>query len=140
MPTCPARSSRLAAPNPSDPARQQRLRALGLVLPLLVFILITFIAPLATMLVRSVHDPVVADALPGTLASLAGWEGEGLPDEAAYETLARELVQAREERTLGQVAGRVNRVRSGLRSVFTRSARSLRDVTEGALARSHGGD
>ena len=118
-------------PNPSDRARQERLRALGLVLPLLVFILITFIAPLATMLVRSVHDPVVADALPATLASLAEWDGEGLPDEAAYETLAGELVRAREERTLGQVAGRVNRVQSGLRSVFTRSARSLGDVTEG---------
>ncbi len=117
--------------NPADPARQQRLRAVGLVLPLLVFILITFIAPLATMLVRSVHDPVVADALPESLAALAEWDGEGLPDEAAFETLARELVQAREERTLGQVAGRVNRVQSGLRSVFTRSARSLRDVTEG---------
>ena len=117
--------------SPPDPARRKRLRALGLVLPLLVFILITFIAPLATMLVRSVHDPVVADALPATLASLAGWDGDGPPDEAAYEAIARELVEAREERTLGQVAGRVNRVQSGLRSVFTRSARSLRDVTEG---------
>jgi len=120
-----------ARPNPNDPAARARWRALGLVLPLLIFILITFIAPLATMLVRSVHDPVVADALPATLASLADWEGEGLPDEAAYEAIARELVQAREERTLGQVAGRVNRVQSGLRSVFTRSARSLSDVTEG---------
>ena len=120
-----------ARTNPADPARQNRLRAVGLVLPLLVFILITFIAPLATMLVRSVHDPVVADALPGTLAALSEWNGEGLPDESAYEAVARELVEAREERTLGQVAGRVNRVQSGLRSVFTRSARSLRDVTEG---------
>ncbi len=120
-----------ARTNPADPERRNRLRAVGLVLPLLVFILITFIAPLATMLVGSVHDPVVADALPGTLAALSEWSGEGLPDESAYEAVARELVEAREARTLGQVAGRVNRVQSGLRSVFTRSARSLRDVTEG---------
>ena len=120
-----------ARTNPADPARRNRLRAVGLVLPLLVFILITFIAPLATMLVRSVHDPVVADALPGTLAALSEWDGVGLPDESAYEAVARELVEAREARTLGQVAGRVNRVQSGLRSVFTRSARSLRDVTGG---------
>ena len=115
----------------TGPGGGERLRALALVLPLLVFILVTFIAPLATMLVRSVHDPVVADALPETLAALDGWDGAGLPGEAAYEAVARELVRAREDRTLGQVAGRVNRVESGLRSVFTRSARSLRDVTEG---------
>ena len=113
-------------------AGQGRLRALGLVLPLLLFILITFVAPLATMLVRSVHEPVVADALPATVAALAEWDGESLPPDAAYEAIARELVRAREERTLGRVAGAVNRVQSGLRSVFTRSARALGGVTGGA--------
>ena len=114
----------------STPGRG-RLRALGLVLPLLLFILITFVAPLATMLLRSVHDPVVADALPATVAALAEWDGEGLPSEAAYAALAGELVEARGERTLGRVAAAVNRVRSGLRSLFTRSARELRGVTAG---------
>ena len=111
--------------------RRERLRAIGLVLPLLLFVGVTFVAPLGTMLMRSVHDPVVADALPETLASLSEWGGEELPPDAAYEAIARELMVAREERTLGQVAGRVNRVESGLRSVFTRSARELRSVTEG---------
>ena len=112
-------------------AGRARLRALGLVLPLLLFIVVTFVAPLATMLVRSVHDPVVADALPATVAALAEWDGEDLPPEAAYEAMARELVRAREDRTLGKVAGAVNRVQSGLRSVFTRSARALGRVTGG---------
>ncbi len=114
----------------STPGRG-RLRALGLVLPLLLFILITFVAPLATMLLRSVHDPVVADALPATVATLDEWDGEGLPPEAAYAALAGELVEAREKRTLGKVAAAVNRVQSGLRSLFTRSARELRGVTAG---------
>ena len=108
-----------------------RLRAAGLVLPLLVFIGLTFIAPLATMLVRSVYDPVVADALPETLALLRQWDGEGTPGEAVYRAAARELVEARAERTLGQVASRVNRVHGGLRSVLTRSARRLQKVREG---------
>ena len=108
-----------------------KLRAAGLVLPLLAFIGLTFIAPLATMLVRSVYDPVVADALPGTLALLRQWDGEGMPGEAVYEAAARELVAARAERTLGQVASRVNRVQGGLRSVLTRSARKLQKVREG---------
>ena len=108
-----------------------RLRAAMLVLPLLVFIGATFLAPLANMLVRSVHDPVVADALPGTLEKLRTWDGKSLPDEAVYEALAGELLKAREDRTLGQVATRINRVQSGLRSVLTRSARRLRNVDEG---------
>ena len=110
------------------PVGRDRLRALALVAPLLIFVGVTFIAPLVTMLVRSVHDPVVADALPGTLALLEEWEGEGLPVEAVYEVAARELSRANEERTIGQVAGRVNRVQGGLRSVFTGTARELRDA------------
>ena len=124
------RAGRPAGPA-SAPERSERLRALGLVVPLLLFIAVTFIAPLGMMLLRSVHDPVVADALPETLAALSQWDGEGLPPEAVYEAAARELVLAREERTVGQVAGRVNRVRSGLRSVFTRSARELGGATTG---------
>ena len=111
----------------AGPDRRSRLRALGLIAPLLFFVGVTFIAPLVTMLVRSVHDPVVADAFPETLALLQGWDGEGLPAEAVYEAAARELNRANEERTTGQVAGRVNRVQGGLRSVFTSTARELRD-------------
>ena len=108
-----------------------RLRAAGLVLPLLAFIGLTFLAPLATMLVRSVYDPVVSDALPETLGLLSRWDGQDTPGEPVYEAAARELVTARAERTLGQVASRVNRVQGGLRSVMTRSARKLQKVREG---------
>ena len=108
-----------------------RLRAAGLVLPLLAFIGLTFIAPLGTMLVRSVYDPVVADVLPETLDLLRDWDGQEPPAEAVFEAAARELVKAREDRTLGQVATRVNRVQGGLRSVLTRSARKLQRVDEG---------
>ena len=111
--------------------RSPQLRAAVLVLPLLVFIGLTFLAPLANMLVRSVYDPVVADALPDTLERLGNWDGQALPGEAVYEALAGELLKAREDRTLGQVATRINRVQSGLRSVLTRSARRLRNVDEG---------
>ena len=107
------------------------MRALVLVLPLLVFTGVTFLAPLGTMLLRSVHDPVVADALPETLAALRAWDGEGLPPEAAYAAIAGELARAREARTLGQVAGRANRLESGLRGVFTRTARDLDEATAG---------
>ncbi len=107
------------------------MRAAGLVLPLVAFIGVTFIAPVGTMLVRSVYDPVVADALPDTLAALSQWDGEGAPGEAVYAAAARELLRARDERTLGRIASRVNRVQGGLRSVLVQSVRRLREVDAG---------
>ena len=117
----------------ADP--RQRLRALGLVLPLLLFLGVTFLAPLGAMLLRSVHEPVVADALPATLAVLRAWDGDELPPEPAFEAAARELGSAREAGTLGQVAGRVNRLQSGLRGVFTRTARDLPSEVTGGTGR-----
>ena len=70
------------------PDWRPRLRAAGLALPLLAFIAVTFVAPLTTMLSRSVHDAVVADALPETLALLEGWDGEGVPGEDVFAAAA----------------------------------------------------
>ncbi len=108
--------------------RGPTLRAVGLTLPLVAFIGVTFLAPLAAMLVRSVYDPVVADALPETMRALASWDGEEVPDEAVFAAFATELVAAQQARTVGRVATRLNRVESGLRSVVTRTARGLRNA------------
>ena len=110
--------------------RKPQLRAAALVLPLSAFILATFVAPLVTMLTRSVYDPMVADTLPETLALLRGWDGQSTPPEAVFETASREMLKAREDRSLGRVATRVNRVEAGLRSVIMKSARRLRRVEE----------
>ena len=108
---------------------RSRLRAAGLALPLVAFVGVTFVAPLVSMLVRSVYDPVVADALPETLALLDDWDGMSVPEEPVFETAARELVILQQERTIGQVAGRVNRVQGGLRSVLVVSGRRLGDAS-----------
>ena len=111
--------------------KRQQLRAAGLALPLVAFIGVTFAVPLAMMLVRSVYDPVVADAMPETLARLGEWNGAGMPGEAVYEAAALEITSSVQDRTLGRVASRINRVRGGLRSVLVRTARRLRDVPAG---------
>ena len=115
----------------AGPVTRPALRAARLTLPLVAFIGVTFVVPLATMLVRSVYDPVVADALPDTLDALRDWDGLSDPGEAAYAAAARELLRAREERTIGRVASRINRVRGGLRSVVVRSGRRLQDFSGG---------
>ena len=57
--------------------------------------------------------------------------GLELPPEAVYAVAAREIKRAGNERTLGQVASRVNRVQGGLRSAITRTERELRETEQG---------
>lgn len=103
----------------------KRLRAALLATPLVAFILFTFVAPLGTMLVRSVHAPAVADALPATLAALADWDGRSVPGEDIFRTAGTEFTALNERRALGAVATRVNRLQSGMRSTLLGTARQL---------------
>ena len=116
---------------PGNPNVRVRLRALSLVAPLIIFVGVTFVAPLGTMFMRSVHDPVVADALPKTLVLLNDWNAEELPSEIIFATLAEEIKRASSERTIGRVAGRINRVQGGFRGLVTRTEQELRTSNQG---------
>ena len=106
-------------------AAAPRLGALALVLPLLAFVVLSFVVPLGTLLGKSAYQPEVSRVFPQTLDALADWSGEGLPQEAAFAALASELSKARKERTLARVSGAINRVQSGMRGVLNRTARQL---------------
>ena len=82
------------------------------VLPLLLFVLITFIAPIADMLFRSVENRIVTETLPRTVVSLDNWnaEGEDLPDDAVFRDIVgvvNRIACARGKR--GHTASRRNR-------------------------------
>ncbi|NVN55397.1 MULTISPECIES: ABC transporter permease [unclassified Cobetia] len=103
--------------------RRSRIKALLLVAPLLVFIGLAFVMPIFDMLSRSVDNPEVSTYLPRTSEVLVDWDGEGLPEEAAYAALAQDLAAGLKERNLGRVASRLNYEKSGMRSLFMKSAR-----------------
>ena len=103
-----------------------RTGAVLLALPLTAFIAVTFVAPLGSMFLRSLYDPLVAGILPETIAALEQWSGTGLPAEQVYALAARELALAREEKTIGRLATRLNRDTSGMRSVIIRTGRALK--------------
>ena len=107
------------------PLKSARLRAAALTLPLVAFVGVTFIAPLGSMLVRSFHEPQVADALPRTLALLEEWDGAAVPGEDAFRALGSEIRALNEQRKLGGVATRINRLESGMRSIVVHTAREL---------------
>ena len=114
---------------------QAKKRAFLLVLPLLLFVMLTFVLPIGQMLVRSVHndafyswtDRDTGEVTP-TMANVRAWFDDNPagtePDEAAYAALVADLAHAREIRAIGQIATRINYEAPGSRSLYTKSARN----------------
>ena len=102
-----------------------RLKSTGLALPLIAFIVITFIVPLGSMFALSMHDSTVADTFPKTADLLSEWDGVDIPTDSVFAVLGDEMVVARQNRTLGKTVTRINRVRQGSRSLFNKTARRL---------------
>lgn len=105
--------------------RRQKLRALALIAPLLIFILVTFIAPIADMLFRSVENEIVSETLPRTVVALKDWDpslGE-LPDEAVFAAMAADLQAAAKAKIHTRVGSRLNYETPGISSLFRKSGR-----------------
>jgi putative spermidine/putrescine transport system permease protein len=105
--------------------RRRRLYAVGLVTPLFLFIVLTFVTPIAMMLTRSIQSTEILETLPNTLGALKGWDGQSVPDEAVFAALATDLAAAHAARTSAQLGTRINREISGARSKIVATARSL---------------
>ena len=63
------------------------MRALLLVTPLLVFVLVTFVLPIGNMLFRSVQNDIVSNVMPYTVNALNDWtaESEKFQGEAVFK-------------------------------------------------------
>jgi putative spermidine/putrescine transport system permease protein len=115
-----ARSHRLAT-------RRESRKALLLAAPLLLFLLITFITPIAILLLRGVQNPELPGAFPELTEALQQWDGEGLPNAETHALLARELIQASANDELGSVARRLNFYNPEMRSLLLKTARSAKN-------------
>ena len=105
--------------------RVEKTRALMLIAPLLIFVLISFIIPIVSMLFRSVDNRIVDETMPYTVAALKNWDasqGE-LPDEAVYAALARDMKAAAAEKSHTRIGGRLNYEESGFSSLFRKTGR-----------------
>jgi putative spermidine/putrescine transport system permease protein len=111
--------------------RRRRLMAFLLVCPLLVFILLVFIYPIAQMMWRSVDNPQVVEALPRTLQALEDWDGEGTPGEDVYAALAQDFTEdqklPRAEQKAGPLGVRLNYELSAARGAVARTVRNVPD-------------
>ncbi len=109
-------------------SRRQKLRALALVAPLALFIIVTFVLPIGQMLLRSVNNTQFSDNMP----ALVQWFAENPPgidpDEAAFAALVSDLRNGAAQRTVGSVGTRINYEVPGTRSLFTATARRAADL------------
>lgn len=105
--------------------RINRLKSLALIAPLVLFLLLIFLLPMALMLKKSIENPDVAALLPQTSAELAHWNGQALPEESTFHALATEIERANEADQLGSLGKRLNSEISGYRSLLNNTADGL---------------
>ena len=96
--------------------RRVRMRALTLIVPLFLFIVVTFLIPIAVMLFNAIYDPDVGDNLPQTIAALHVWDGKDLPGEDVYAAFAQDMKRAHQNKTTALIGKRLNYESSGIRS------------------------
>lgn len=110
--------------------RRQKLRALALIAPLLIFILVTFIAPIADMLFRSVENQIVRDTLPRTVAALKDWDAASgeVPGEPVFAGLAVDFQIAAELKNHTKLGSRLNYENPGISSLFRKTGRGAEDI------------
>ena len=108
--------------------RRQKVRALLLISPLLIFVLFTFLFPIASMLFRSVENDIVSEILPETVVALYSWDAESgeLPDEIVYSAFAGDLQRAAKAKDHTRVGLRLNYEKSGMASLFKKTARQAK--------------
>jgi len=105
--------------------RINRLKALSLIAPLLIFLLLIFLLPIGSMLYRSVQNPEVVNNLPTTVTALKNWQDADLPSSEVFAALAHDLQQAKNNQTLGDISKRLNMEISGFRGLINKTVRAM---------------
>ena len=111
--------------------RRKKYIAFGMVLPLLLFIIITFAIPIVSMLFRSVDNPRMVTIVPNLVAALDDWDGVDLPSEQVFEIAFHDLRAALKAGHLGKVATHLNYSLPGGRSLILKSKRKFKKIKSG---------
>lgn len=118
--------------------RRKKLKLFAFTLPLLCFVTLAFLAPIATMLYRSVYNPTVSELIPKTLEQMEAWKtipGK-MPPADVLTAFSVELRSLSIDRRSGKLAEEMNRVVPGTSSLLKSTARkikrlSIEELTEG---------
>ena len=111
---------------------RRRVRTFLLVVPILAFILVAFVLPVGDMLFRSVDNQIVSSVLPRTTLAIQSWDprSEALPDEIVFEAIVLDIQQSFKDKSLGRAGRRLNYEKTGMTSLFRKSGRRAKSITE----------
>ena len=109
--------------------RRPQRRAFLLVLPLLLFVVLTFILPIGQMLYRSVHNDGFSANMPELARLVRRQPGRNRARRGRLRRARRRSRRPRPRaKTVGVVGTRINYDVSGTRSLFTATARKADDA------------
>ncbi|RUT81290.1 ABC transporter permease [Mesorhizobium sp. M7A.T.Ca.TU.009.02.1.1] len=115
----------------TKPAMKRRQRGGMLALltaPLILFVVILFLWPVARFLALAVDNSDFSNNLPRTIAALAGWKADsGLPGEPVFAALVEDLADARRAGKEGVLAQLVNQRVVGSRFLVIKTAKDAAD-------------
>ena len=105
--------------------RKNKIKAVLLVAPLFLFILIIYVFPIGDMLFRSVDDRMITKMLPKTFNAIDKWDGKDLPEEEVYKGLYEDLTYLKQNKTYGKIIARLNYEKSGFSSLIKKTIRKI---------------
>ncbi len=115
--------------------RRMRIKAFLLTVPLVLFLIISFVVPIGQMLFRSVYNTTGTDVTPNFAVAIQKWDGKDLPSEEVFELFVKDILQAQKIRAIGKTPGklgtRVNYELPGSLSLIRSAPRKLQKITEG---------
>ncbi|UYA60590.1 ABC transporter permease [Pectobacterium colocasium] len=100
-------------------------RSLLLIAPLFLFIVVSFLFPITSILGKSVSNPELRDNMPQTIAAMRQWSGNNVPDEAVFRALVGDLRDARSSGKLSTITKRLGYEGAEYRTLITRTLRKL---------------
>jgi len=108
-----------------------KIKAFLLVVPLLFFLIITYIAPIGELLTRSVDDKMVTNMLPKTFKAMENWDGQELPPEEVFASFLSDYKVLVKAKTQGKLGQRLNKEKNGFNSILKKLIRKMKTFEEG---------
>ena len=111
--------------------RKNKIKAFLLVFPLLLFIVVTFVFPIADMLTRSIDDSQINEVYANTFEEYKKWDKEKdkLPPEAVYEALFNDIAYG-DKLKIGRSITRMNYSKSGWKSLIKKTRREIKKIVK----------
>ena len=105
--------------------RKNKIKAFLLVVPLLLFLIITYIFPIGDMFMRSIDDKMVTNMLPKTFKAMEKWDGQELPSEEVFAGFYSDFKILVKNKEHGKLAQRLNKEKNGFNSIIKKLFRQV---------------